>query len=212
VCHLLRCKCIKSTLGRAAFICESDSAERQTSNLDTCPKCKPTYEWDRMQAQRVLEHIGCHILFDPTVDRNAEICGFCLHASTCAFFLRKGKGSSSGPQVDLARSHCPNLVKFAYQSASTSSANAPCSNVPLICAICPSSSPAVWRYNMKAHFKTHHTAIQWAAYEPQYIVSDSEKAAMQALWQKKPRTRRKSHKHQAALVISEIHSSRLATQ
>jgi hypothetical protein len=150
MCHLLRSKCTKGILGWAAFICELDGAEREASNLDTSPKCKPTYEWDRMQGQQVLEHIGCRILFDPTVNSTTEIFGFCLCASpTCVFFLRKDKGSSSGLQVDLMWSHCPNLVKFAYQSASTSSANALCSNEPLTCVICLSSSPAVWRYNMK---------------------------------------------------------------
>ena len=59
--------------GQAAFICKSDIADRQLNNLDACPKCQPTYKWDRKQVQQVLEHIGTHILFDPTDESEQDV-------------------------------------------------------------------------------------------------------------------------------------------
>jgi hypothetical protein len=131
--------------GHAAFLCESDHGDQQLCDLDTCPKCRPAYEWDRTQGQHILKHVGTHILFDSTVSHLSETCGFCLQSgSTCVFYLYKGKGSGSGPQVDLIRSRCPNLIKLSYQSASTSTDSAPCSNVPIPCPLCPTKDPAIW--------------------------------------------------------------------
>jgi hypothetical protein len=197
--------------GRAAFLCESDHGDRQLHDLDTCPKCRPAYEWDRTQGQRILEHVGTHILFDSTISHLSETCGFCLQSgSTCVFYLRKGRGSGSGPQVDLIRSRCLNLVKFSYQSASTSTDSAPCSNVPIPCPLCPAKDPAIWRYNMKTHFHNHHPTAPWVTYEAQFKISDAEKAGMELLWRKKPRMgKKKARTHRTALAISEAHSSRL---
>ena len=181
------------------------------SDLDFCPRCRPAYEWDRTQGQCILEHVGTHILFDTTITRLTETCGFCLQSgSACVFYLRKGKGSGSGPQVDLTRSRCPNLVKFSYQSASTSTDSAPCSNVPISCPLCPTNDPAIWRYDMQIHFRNHHPTVPWEMYEAKFKIPDTEMAGMELLWQKKPKIgEKKARTHQTTLAISEAHSSRV---
>ncbi|KAH7907202.1 hypothetical protein BJ138DRAFT_1104514 [Hygrophoropsis aurantiaca] len=204
--------------GRAAFVCEDEGAERTLGDtgLDECPRCHPPYEWDRTLGQRIIEHIGTHILFDTGIDHSAKLCGFCIRPQTssgCMFYLRKGKGSSASHQVDLQRSRCPNLIKFAYLSASVSSASAPCTNVPVRCPLCASADPAVWRYNMRSHFKLNHSTVSWANYDEEYSISSSERAAMLLLWQKRHAPKKKSATKWSSnlLVISDAHSSRLAT-
>jgi hypothetical protein len=83
----------------------------------------------------VLEHIGAHLLFDTSLDTSLELCGLCFRPSPpCIFYLRKGKGPGTSQQVDIQKSHCPNLIKaFSYHSAAVESSNSPCTNVPLIC-------------------------------------------------------------------------------
>lgn len=89
-------------------------------------------------AQRVLEHMGAHILFDSGVDRTTNPCGLCLLSSqACRYFVGRGKGSKASRHVDSKRSTC--------------------SNVPIPCPLCP-DAPAVWRYNLQSHFLNMHSA------------------------------------------------------
>ncbi|KAH7931135.1 hypothetical protein BV22DRAFT_1027895 [Leucogyrophana mollusca] len=162
----------------------------------------------------IIEHVAAHFLFDTTLDRTTELCGFCLRplsTSGCVFYLRKGKGSSAGYQVDLHRSRCPNAVKFAYLSASTSNPNAPCTNVPITCPLCSSTSSAVWRYNMEIHFKLEHSSAPWDNYKQLYNISESERAGMEAIWRKRTITKKRGPTKRSAnapLTLSDTHSSR----
>ena len=107
--------------------------------------------WDRKSTHKVLEHIGAHLLFDTSLNASLEqeLCGLCFHPSPlCIFYLRKGKGAGASQQVDIKKSRCPNLIKgFSYQSAAMESTSSPCTNVSLICPLCPSTSGAIWKYN-----------------------------------------------------------------
>ncbi|KAF8161442.1 hypothetical protein B0H34DRAFT_673382 [Crassisporium funariophilum] len=55
--------------GSACFICESDRDLENIGSITTsdCPQCSPAVTLDLTQGQRVIEHIGSHILFDPSV-------------------------------------------------------------------------------------------------------------------------------------------------
>jgi hypothetical protein len=106
----------------------------------------------RSQGQRVLEHIGGHVLvFDPKVDRTAHPCGLCLQplaAPLCVrvFYLTKGKGARGSPKIDQGCSvGCPMKLNFSYTVAAESSSSYPCSNVPVQCPLCPKILPAVWK-------------------------------------------------------------------
>ncbi|KAF8890599.1 hypothetical protein BD779DRAFT_1438361, partial [Infundibulicybe gibba] len=147
--------------GKAAFVCEREGKETSPipggDEFNVCPKCRPPFEWDRTKPHRLLEHVGGHILFDSSLDSALEWCGLCMRLSPlCIFYLRKGKGAASSAQIDMERSRCPNLLKFSYRSAASSTSLAPCSNVPISCPLCASDLAAVWKYNMKAHFSKHH--------------------------------------------------------
>jgi hypothetical protein len=204
--------------GKACFVCEDDSSTRAPSVNDEdsmCSKGGPRTQLVRgSNAQRVLEHMGAHILHDPSVDRSQELCGLCLRpAPTCLIFLKKGRGAAAGHSVDLSRSTCINLMRFKYATASNSSETSPCSNSPRICPLCPVNSPAVWSYNLEPHFHSRHNLLSEINYPLKFQLSVSETEGLLKKWKSrfKIRERRNLKKSKKLpLSISEAHSSRLA--
>jgi len=154
-----------------------------------------------------------HILHDERLGSVSEPCGFCLRPSPmCIFHLKKGKGVNANLRVDKATSTCPNLTSFNYGVAMVSTAASPSSNVPISCPFCVSSTPAVWKYNMKDHLVNKHPSISLPGQRKLWEISQSEQDLLEAMWRsrgtkKKGRNSRKKTK--TALVISEAHSSRL---
>ena len=211
---------LTTCLAHAAFICEAESDERPingtaSAQSNHCPLCRPAVPLDIGKVHKVLEHIATHILFDNTLDTTTEPCGLCMHASPlCAFYLRKGKGVGSAPQINERVSRCPNFIgKFSYSAAATECTNSPCTNVPVICPLCPSTSAAVWKYNMKTHLARIHPSTKGSDFPNAFVISNSEKAALKVLWEKRhtvSRRRRQGNTASNPLSISELHSSRQA--
>lgn len=205
--------------GNAAFSCEAEVDERPmngpgSARPDHCNKCQPAVPWDTSKTPKTLEHVAAHLLFDNSVDTSQELCGLCMRPSPlCVFYLRKGKGAGSAPQIDMRTSRCPNLVgKFLYSAALTERINSPCTNVPVVCPLCPSKSGCVWKYNMKTHLTNHHPSVRDTNILQAYIISESEKAALKLRWDSRHRVkpRRKRNVTSVPLTISEVHSSRQA--
>jgi hypothetical protein len=200
--------------GRAAFICENEGSDRRIPDAesDHCPQCRPDFSWDRKNTHKLLEHIGAHLLFDNSLDTSLELCGLCFRPSPlCVFYLRKGKAVGASQQIDMQRSRCPNLLKtISYQSAATESTNSPCTNVPVICHLCSSTSSAVWKYNMKAHFENSHPTLKYKDYLAPFMLSESEQMGLSTVWNKRYMKRRKNKaaKPKNLLTISEAHSTR----
>lgn len=119
---------------------------------------------DMSQGQRVLEHVGAHILYDPHIVKSTPLCGLCLRpAPLCQIFLKKGKGAS-GKSV-------------AAESTSAS----PCSDVPMHCPLCPKLEPAVWRYFLKIHFQEKHPNAPFERYAHLWTLSNFEEAEMKKI-------------------------------
>ena len=207
-------------IGNAAFICEDEVDERQVAEFTSaqpnhCSRCRPPVSWDTTKTHKILEHVAAHLLFDSGLDTSQELCGLCMRSSPlCTFYLRKGKGASSAPQIELRTSRCPNLIsKFFYAAASTESTNSPCTNIPVVCPLCPSTSSAVWKYNMKTHLIKTHPSVRSSDVLTAYTISESEKAALRLRWDKRhkasrQRQTRRGNVTQTPLTISEVHSSR----
>ncbi|KAH9016244.1 hypothetical protein EDB84DRAFT_1567344 [Lactarius hengduanensis] len=201
----------------AAFVCEVELDERAitgptSAQSDCCPMCRPATPWDISKTHKILEHVASHLLFDSTLDTTQELCGLCMRPSPqCAFYLRKGKGAGSAPQIDERVTSCPNFTgKLSYLSAATERTNSPCTNVPIICRLCPSTSAAVWKYNMKTHRAQFHPSTTGGEFPREFVVSESEKAALKVLWETRFTISRRRRKHNVTtmpLVISEVHSS-----
>jgi hypothetical protein len=171
---------------------------------------------DRKQPQRILEHIGAHILSND-VDRLTEPCGLCLRpAPLCVYRLCKTKGKDRGFQIDLKKSSgCPNLIKFSYQSAAKFTDNGPCTNVPIICPLCPEAATAVWKYNMSTHLGTRHPTIPLELHREIYELTNAEIRGMGKILSGSAATSRTlaaKRKNGTQLPISDAHSSRLALQ
>ena len=207
-------------LARAAFVCETEVDERPitgpaSAQSDHCPLCRPAIPWDISKVHKILEHVAAHILFDNTLDATQEPCGLCMRPSPlCSFYLRKGKGAGGTPQIDERMSRCPNLIsKLFYSAAATERTHSPCTNVPVTCPLCPSTSPAVWKYNMKKHLAHIHPSTKGRDFPEAYVIGNSEKAALKILWEKRftvPHRRRQHNATSNSLPISELHSSRQA--
>ena len=115
----------------------------------SCPQCSPAVSLDLSQGQRVLEHIGAHILHDPGITQSTEICGLCLRPPPfCKFFLSKGKGANRSQKINqtLFRG-CLVKMKYSYSIAAESSPSSPCSNVPMTCPLCSKTAPKMWSYS-----------------------------------------------------------------
>ncbi|TEB21893.1 hypothetical protein FA13DRAFT_1642110, partial [Coprinellus micaceus] len=175
-----------------------------------CNNCSPAVTLDS-SAPRILEHIGAHILFDSKVKRSDEPCGLCqLPAQLCRIIVVPGKGTKASPHVDWNRSTgCARPVNFSYRWASEYNDSSPCTNVPLICKLCPKDAPAVWRYNLSFHLGHVHSQEAVAQYADLCNLSDKEMAGMKDVWRNrlKAKATKRSQKNAPLLTISEAHCS-----
>ena len=188
-----------------------------TATTSNCPRCSPTVTLDLTQGQRVLEHVGSHILHDPGVIQSIEpLCGLCLRPSQmCQFYLTKGKGANGKPKVNQKTSKgCLIKMKFTYSIAAESTEASPCSNVPIHCPICPKTDPAVWRYFMKVHFNEKHKSLPLTKYEHLWKLSNFEISEMKKIWAKRRKVVAKRAKKSKlpALAVSENHRARITNE
>jgi hypothetical protein len=204
--------------GKACFVCQEDEATDCPGNIryetSDCSTCGPRVQVNRSNGQRILEHMGAHILFDSTIGNHSqELCGLCLRPSPmCRLNLKKGRGATAGYNIDINSSSCINLVRFNCATAARSSDASPCSNVPIICPLCPAKSPAVWTYNLRTHFRERHK-LPDAQFPLKVQLSESEKYGMRRIWDARfniPKIRNLKNKKKEALTLSEAHSSRAA--
>jgi hypothetical protein len=149
----------------------------------SCPCCSPMVPLDLSQGQQVLEHIGAHILYDPGLTQSTQLCGLCLRPLPfCQFFLTKGKGANGSLEIDQTLSQgCLMKVKYSYSVAAKSSSSCPCLNVSVTCPLCSNTSPAVWKYFMKAHLQETHKLAPIPKYEHLWRLSNFETAEMKKI-------------------------------
>jgi hypothetical protein len=170
---------------------------------------------DLTQGQRVLEHLGAHILYDPGVIRAKDIlCGLCLRPSPlCQFFLTKGKGANGNIRVNSETSRgCLVEMNYSYRIAAESSVSSPCSNVLISCPVCLKSEPAIWRYFMKGHFKDKHKNLRpFPKHEHLWQLSDFELSEMKKIWERRSKVpvKRTKKTNIPPLLISNAHRARI---
>jgi len=181
--------------------------------MSDCPWCSPMITLNLSQGQRVLEHIGVHILYDPVVLQSMPLCGLCLRpAPLCQFFLTKGKGANGNVRIDQKASRgCLMTLNYSYSIAATSTSSSPCSNVPMCCELCSKSDPAIWRYFMKTHFQEKHPNTPIAKYEHVWTLSNFEMSEMKKIWGKRTKVTVNWVK-KVTLQISEDHCAQIPSR
>jgi len=179
-----------------------------------CPRCSPTITLDLSQGQRVLEHIGSHILYDSAIIQSIEpLCSLCLRPSQlCQFYLAKGKGANGNLKIDQKTSKgCLVKMNYSYGIAAESTASSPCSNVPIHCLICPKTDPAIWKYFMRVHFEEKHRTFDLTRYERLWKLSNFERSEMKKIWVRRGKvmTKRTKKSKIPPLIISESHRAQI---
>ena len=179
----------------------SRANERRTCPIDGCAK-------ELKDAAAALAHSAYHIVHSPHEVPHTEMCPLCYGpASECPPFVIKLSSNSIQPRVlctkyaPSAKSDAPeNGVKYSAASLSMSSAFSPSTNRPIVCPACnpdlaekkhqpPSFNtnkknkkkirPAVWSYNMKAHWRRlHHTTAMPQGLEHDLKLSTDEMTAL----------------------------------
>jgi hypothetical protein len=102
-------------------------------------------------------------------------------------------------------------MKYSYSVAAESSASSSCSNVPVTCPLCSKTSPAVWKYFLKAHFQEAHKSVPVSTYEHLWKLSTFEIVEMKKIWVKRKTVVVKRTKKSMApsLIVSESHRAHL---
>ncbi|KAF8308703.1 hypothetical protein DL93DRAFT_2036912, partial [Clavulina sp. PMI_390] len=174
----------------ACFICEDEGETRGPDDVYEfqCTSCaSPAVPFEN--GPTALAHIGAHILHDPRVNRAQEPCGLCLRpAPLCQFFLKRSPGTAQGVTFDFDKSQCINCMRFSYKPASVSTTASPCSNVPIICPICVEidpHSPAIWKYNLEAHFTSKHSTVDRNQFSKLWEIPQSERVQLKEIYKRR---------------------------
>ncbi|KAJ7032090.1 hypothetical protein C8F04DRAFT_1185331 [Mycena alexandri] len=153
--------------GHKAFCINVPSHLRPKPKLDgkeqvPCKLCGALLKLSGMR-----NHVGQHILFSlrdkydhkvpPETVIGGEPCGWCGLEGQCHTQLTpRLKGA-----VQITSSCSYHYNRMVYKSAATSTAAAPCTNVPLQCTLCPISksgnSKTIWKYNAFFHLLAEHS-------------------------------------------------------
>ncbi|KAJ7728915.1 hypothetical protein B0H16DRAFT_1330696, partial [Mycena metata] len=204
---------------------EHEGTDRHGAAADdsgVCTKCVPNVTLEA-NGQRVLEHMGGHILFDPAFSSAVQQpCGICGRSyGLCKLHFKSSRGTSAARQIDWARSTCgsPMTFNMAYASVSKD-ADSPCSNHAVQCSLCDKIDPLVWTYNLAAHWqKDHGRPSGPATYKSgenhvEYKMGKNELKWMKVKWnnrfQKSKTTKNKSKSKHSTLQISVAHKSSMA--
>lgn len=199
------------------FLCEDEKnlLDLRHMNVYECMLFSPTVALDLSQNQCILEHAAAHVLHDPTVEKTMEPCGLCLRpVPLCQIFLKKGKSTNWTLKIDKYMG-CSIKPSFSYGVASDSSASSPCSNVPIVCPLCPAKdTPAVWKYNMKDHIQNVHKTVTLSNYEHLWKLSNFEIMEMKNIWAKQHNVPIKRPKKSKVppLIVSDMHRSHIPSQ
>ncbi|KAH6906289.1 hypothetical protein BKA70DRAFT_1497863 [Coprinopsis sp. MPI-PUGE-AT-0042] len=124
---------------------------------------------DGIRVDEMRTHAGKHILHaqqldDDDIDTSAvaadqpEPCGFCGQGgSECLTQLVK-----KGKKFQISSTCTYRHASLVYEDAKHFSPDNICTNVPIVCTLCPSSSPhggvrTIWKYNALYHFIKEHS-------------------------------------------------------
>jgi hypothetical protein len=149
--------------------------------------------------------MGSHIIHDPHLEDATDPCGFCLNTgSLCKIYLKRNG------TINVEKSHCPYVRNIRINQAKTFSNAQPCTNYPFYCELCPENSPAVWKYNFRAHLLKVHDTANPQSYTKFWELNPNEKILLRRVFDERKRQRKSAQSlKKSQLMVSDAHSSRL---
>ena len=163
---------------------------------------------ERNEGSKLIQHMATHILHDLSTKGLVNACGLCLSTSqVCTVYLKRPKGAGRAFAIDTDKSRCPNLCLIKLGAAGKSSKANPCTNIPLICPLCPNKSPAVWKYNLQSHIRSLHPDCNIQDFSSLYTISEDEKSSLKRIYEAAQKSRRGKRKREdeRLSVLSEAH-------
>jgi hypothetical protein len=163
------------TTGRRLFTTELRAVHTsRAGGRRGCPICSK----DLPDLKAALAHSAYHMVHTPTSMPQQETCPLCFGSSKeCPPYLIKGSSTTPQPRIvcstyaPAANNNNPEQgVKLQGASLEKSSASNPSTNRPIVCPAChpdlvstsnkrkPKNRPAVWSYNMLAHWQRLHAS------------------------------------------------------
>ena len=140
-------------------------------------------------------HIGAHLLFDDQwTQRPTFPCGLCgmrpvvpytdsasLVSGCPTALVRKGSTFNHKGACKLAGE-----PKYNHKSALSSVEGSPCTNVPMLCPLCPQKpGVAVYKYDMEKHWRAGHSeATITPAMKESVAISAAERRWLKGRWEK----------------------------
>ena len=207
---------LSNELDSLCFICEDNTSPSGTVQMQHCCPLCPTLSLTVKPAAKLIYHMATHILFDPVVWACRSPCGFCCGASDtglCTIYLIKSKGRNGVHIIDLDQSRCKNgnVVKLSLASWQESTE---CTNSPLLRPLCPSGTPAVWKYNLLWHIQEVHPTANPEAqeYKSLYKIEQVEHQALKKSQLTKTWVTPNKLGKLGELKISSSHSAQLAVR
>ena len=141
---------------------------RPTSSRDILVKCEVLGCDKDIKLSAMRLHVGAHILrghcapANGMTPLNAEACGFCgivcldRNCGSCKVDLVNGAKKN----ILLLESNCPFVYKMSYRAVEKGSVANPCTNRPVPCQICLSTTGTacqyVWSYHYLDHMQSMH--------------------------------------------------------
>lgn len=138
-----------------------------------------------MSEPETLRHIGSHIFKDICLKDANELCGLCLNTGgLCSVYLIKC--AKDVWAIDMKHLWCQNLKAFNIKTALEFKTNSPCTNHPLLCPLCPTNAPAIWKYNLQKHISQSHYGATVHLYKNLFELDPAEHTLMKRLFNNKP--------------------------
>ena len=136
---------------------------RPISSRDVPVKCEVLGCGKEIKLSAMRLHIGAHILrghcapANCMTPLNAEACGFCgkvcldRNSGVCKVDLVHGANKT----IHLVESNCPFAYKISYRAVEKGSVANPCTNRPVPCQICSTTTGTIRHYVWSYHFLDH---------------------------------------------------------
>jgi len=180
--------------------CGSCGLNRTEVKCPLCQKMCPSLE--------MRQHMGSHILHNPSLFTTSNPCGFCgAEAGLCRSWLETS-ASTVKPRTKcqlLGGVAGEGALKYNHASAKKMSGTAPCTNHLVECEFCAPEQnqqrPVFWSYNLSHHHNCMHSSH---AKPPEAVVGELERELVKTVGSGKGLTKDQKKKLSSYLAAAKV--------